>query len=217
MICTPLSLQNERGKQDKFRLNPLFDFKVLLQLPCAGTHDSHSLAGQVNRMVPSGRVPHVSLEGFKLLWNLGNTKQARSMKDHVNFSIALFIRARVDPMQDPLLAAFIPPHACDSSVETDLVVNVVCSSRGLEVFQDFALRDIPLGPVVVGRERVAVQIGKGIQAGAWVRVVCPDTANVGLEFKNSVGEYLKLALKLDCRTDARYSEKVKLWRVNGTT
>lgn len=64
------------------------------------------------------------------------------MDDHIDFIVALLVRAGVDPVQDPLPAAFVPPHGRDSSVEPDLVVDVVCSGRGLEVGQDFALRDI---------------------------------------------------------------------------
>lgn len=109
------------------------------------------------------------------------------MKDDVNFIIALFARASVDPTQDPLLAAFVPLHVCDSSVEADLVVDVVGLGCGTEVVQDFALQDILRGPIVVWSKRVAVKVGWGIQASAWVRVVFPDTTNVGLEFENGVG------------------------------
>lgn len=146
------------------------DKAFFLYVPCADSNNPNALASNVDRMVPASRMPDVSFKGLKLFGYIRQSKNARSMNNYIELVLPFLARLDLDPTQNPFSTGLVPLHAQDPGLKANLVIDVEGFGCRTEIGQHLGLLDKLFGEPMVGCERVAVEMRRGVGLAAGVGV-----------------------------------------------
>ena len=141
----------------------------------AGADHRHPLAGQVDAVVPFGRMESGTTE-FVAALDVGqgrDVQRARARDQELPDEFAAVFGEDV-----PALLVVVPVGSVDVRIELDVAAQPVFLGDSLEVVPDLGLIGERVLPVGLGLERERVQVRRDVAGAAGVTVVAPRAADV---------------------------------------
>ena len=162
----------------------------------SGPDDRHPLAGQIGPIDPPGRVHGQPGEVVAPVdvGELGPVELAHRADQRVGLDdLAVVLDVAVGgcrrlQLDRPAGAVFVPDRSTHLGGEADVVGHPVALEAVLEVGLQLGLAGEVLAPVVVGRERVRVEVVAHVHPGAWIAVLVPGAAHPGVLLDHRVGD-----------------------------
>ena len=143
-----------------------------------GSDHGHSLAGQVDVMVPAGRVERRALERVRA-FDDGHVRpvELSDCRDHGPCSQHVLGPVGGPGAHGPGGRVLVPGRPHHLGLPSDVRSDAVLVHDGLEVALQLGLLGEELGPVVARLEAVAVEVVADVDSGPGVRVLPPSTAD----------------------------------------
>ena len=144
----------------------------------AGADDRHALVGQVVLVLPARRVKGRAAERRQPR-EFGDLRPVQ-LADRADQSVgddAVLVAVRSAQAHAPLRRRRVEDRGNHLGAETNVLANAVLVGAALEVRGELLLSGVEFRPIVVGLERIAVEVVGDVDAAARVGVLVPGAAD----------------------------------------